>query len=234
VLKRQGSIRGEWGELDGRIFVEEKLCHDTSGRRCEQDAVAIVAGGEVGAGMAGVRAEERKKIRDGGTEAGPGVEDGSCGELRQEASSGCVELSDVLGLDGLVESAVFDGRADDGSSGRVALGARHDVDFGSAEDEVEGKSRWKLYGEHLAFAGSDGEGAEIGCPGSGAVDEGSSVDGPGGGFDGDGVLAGVDVPRGAVRAEVDGEMLDCGEEGMGELMRVEAVFVQRQEVRVLR
>jgi hypothetical protein len=79
----RGSHGRERGEVDRRGFAQENLCHEESGGRSQEDAVAVVASGEEMVGMAGKRAEKRKAVGSSGTEACPGFELRGCGQRRK-------------------------------------------------------------------------------------------------------------------------------------------------------
>src|SRR5665213_668389 len=162
------AVWGEGSEVDGGAFVFEEVGHDAGRGWGEKDAVAEVAGGDEFSRRES--AEERKAVRGEGAEAGPGFELGSggCGgQHGQEFGGPGAEVGEVGGVGGGVEAGVFDGRADEGSSGLRAEGAGDDVDVLGAVDF--GERRGKLDAEHLSLAGRDGVLAAKPC--SVAVDE---------------------------------------------------------------
>lgn len=107
----------------------------------EQDAIAVVAGGEEVMRAIGDGAEQREAVRSKGAKAGPRFEDRGGGELREELRGAGVEARNVSGMNGLVEAAVFDRGSYDCASGVRAKGARDDVDVRRSKDKIEGKGR---------------------------------------------------------------------------------------------
>jgi hypothetical protein len=131
--------RGEGGEIGGRGFAGEKLCHDARGCRGEENAVAVVAGGNVMIRSTGDSAEEWETVGSGGTKASPAFKDRRRCELRQKAGRLGVEVGDIGGMDDLVEADVFNCCADDGASGVGAAGSRDYIDGFGADGKTEGK-----------------------------------------------------------------------------------------------
>ncbi len=168
--------------------------------------------------------EDGQIVRRAGAKTGPAVDDRRGGERRKKLGCLGAEGCDSGGVGRGVEAGVFDGGSDEEAAGIGAGGARDDVNFGRAEDEVEGEGGRRLDVEHLALAGDDGGDR----PCAGAVYKLVGVDGAGGCADGDGFgLAGIgfDVEAGVVGVEGDvGGSADGCEECAGELDGVEAVL----------
>ena len=60
-------------------------------------------------------------------------------------------MSDVGGMDGLVEAGVFYRCSDDGASGAGTGGAGDYIDVRSSDDQLKWKRGWQGDGEHLSF-----------------------------------------------------------------------------------
>src|ERR1700732_4559351 len=98
-------------------------------------------------------------------------------------------MSEVGGMEGLVEAGVFNCCSDDGAAGVGTGGAGDYIDVGSSNDEMKGERGWQGDGEHLSFFRCDlevGQAGGDGGPGSGAVYKLFCVEDAGGGVDLDG------------------------------------------------
>jgi hypothetical protein len=114
---RLDSGRGERCEVDGGIVAAEDLSEEQGGGWSQQDPVTEVTGGEIVVCAAWQQTQKGETIRSGRAKASPGFKDGGRGEDRQEVGDGGEESGNVRWMDGLVESLIFDGGSDDGSSG---------------------------------------------------------------------------------------------------------------------
>ncbi len=108
--------------------MQDQVGHHLGGCGREQDAVAVVAGGDEVMRPGGMRAEQREAVGGCGTKAGPGVHDAGAGERGHERGGLRVQCGDVRGMDGLVEADVLDRGADDGAAGLWALEPWNDVE----------------------------------------------------------------------------------------------------------
>ncbi len=98
-----------------------KLGHDVGRRRSQENAVAIVTGGEELVFLAGEMAEQGKVVRGCGTESGPGFYFWSVGESAEaDSPPACAKACNVSGLNRFIEAGVFDGGSDDGANSGMA------------------------------------------------------------------------------------------------------------------
>jgi hypothetical protein len=91
--------------------------------------------------VGGKSAEERQTVRRCGAKACPGFELRSLGQRGKQFGGESAEVVDVGGVNGLVETGVFDCCADDGAAGVGSGGSGNHIDFRCADDEFQGK-RW--------------------------------------------------------------------------------------------
>ena len=128
-------------------------------------------------------------------------------------------------MHGEVEAGVFDGGADDDAPGMRAVGAGHEIKVRGADDDGEIEPGGHAYGEHLAFARSDG----CGGPAAHAIDQGGGLDGELGGLDTDRGVMGDEAFEPGVFAQVDPGVAHGPEERGAELARVHGVLAEEME-----
>ncbi len=110
---------------------------DRLGRqRRQQDAVAVVAGGEDQA-VERAGADQRQVVRGAGAQAGHRLDQLHLGDVGQQAVGLAQQLVDAAGGDRGVEAPLLDRGADD----QAAVGARHQVDALGGDDPLAGRRR---------------------------------------------------------------------------------------------
>jgi len=130
----------------------EVLGDDFGGDGGQEDAVAVVTGGQ-GEILPGARAEDGACVGREGSVAPPGFHQGPVGE-GGVGTNGCLEEGvDAPGGDSPLKSHVFAG----GTYDQSAIVTGNQVGAGKY-DVVEARSVGSLEGQHLAFAGVNGQG----------------------------------------------------------------------------
>jgi hypothetical protein len=105
----------------------------------EEDAVTIVAGGKEASWFGWQGSEEWKTVGSCWPETGPGFELRGVGERWKQCGGKGVQMSDVGGVNGLVEAGLFYCCSDDGAADVGAGGAGDYIDVRCANDEL----KWK-------------------------------------------------------------------------------------------
>lgn len=88
------------------FLAADDVCHDLGRDRCQQDAVAEVACGDVVAGNVGC-AEDGQSVGGTGAEPGPVFEDFGFGQFGNKFYGGMMKPLDCFGDGTLVESSLF-------------------------------------------------------------------------------------------------------------------------------
>lgn len=234
---KTGAVGVEAAEVDFGGLAADGLREQAGGAGGEQDAIAIVAGGDPVVAMRGGFSNQREIVGGSGAKSGPGLKYLGIGDGRVEFGGSVEKAGDGMGFDGLVESSLLDGSAD----GDASFVARNKINIWSAEDLLQPIAASEADGDHLPFYWQDGrlagrqeavgaEGGESG-PGSGTVDEVGGGDRFGEGLDGEASVGfGVDGDNGVVLA--DGHFGGFGgqRQGGAEVARVEALLLDEEEV----